>query len=651
MSYEKLTSSSPESQSESPVADHVNALASLFPSVVREGKVDFDALRQMLGDDVAKDDELFGLQWKGKAQARRAATTPSLGTLRPCKEESVDWETTKNLYIEGDNLEVLKLLRKSYAGKVKMIYIDPPYNTGKEFVYPDNYQNGIEEYKKLTGQLGCFKANAETSGRFHTDWLNMMYPRLVLAKDLLSDDGVIFISIDDNELYNLKDLCDEILGESNFIANIIRNTNSSKNQSLFVSVSHEYCLVYAKNILFLKTKHVENKWCVSKNNTDEYIKIVKRLKKEGLDSEHITMELKTLTKYPRFIDFTNYWYFDSRGLYRKGDLGGVNNGNMTPLFNPKTNAYDPVPPGGFRYSVEKLQKLAKENRIHFHTDGSLPTIKRYLHENREQRPKSIMSDDQRPDVNLLASLNIYFENPKQLSFMKRLISIVDKDSIIVDFFSGSSTTAHAVMSLNAEDGGNRKFIMVQLPEPCDEKSDALKAGFETISDIGKVRIRRAGKKIKEEAGLQGHHLDIGFRVYKLDSSNLRVWNPEVDDLELALGSHEKHLLPGRTQEDLLYEILLKQGIELTEDARVRDFEGKHVYSLGHGQYYACMETVISSEQIESLALGIVQWKNEESPDNTQCAVFVIDEAFRSDADKLNFAKILEQHGIPSVKAL
>ena len=198
MSYEKLTSSSPEAQSESPVADHVNALASLFPSVVREGKVDFDALRQMLGDDVAKDDELFGLQWKGKAQARRAATTPSLGTLRPCKEESVDWDTTKNLYLEGDNLEVLKLLRKSYAGKVKMIYIDPPYNTGKEFVYPDNYQNGIEEYKKLTGQLGVFKANAETSGRYHTDWLNMMYPRLILAKDLLRDDGVIFISIDDH---------------------------------------------------------------------------------------------------------------------------------------------------------------------------------------------------------------------------------------------------------------------------------------------------------------------------------------------------------------------------------------------------------------------------------------------------------------------
>lgn len=479
----------------------------------------------------------------------------------------------------------------------------------------------------------------------------MLYPRLVLAKDLLRDDGVIFISIDDNELYNLKALCNEILGESNFVANIIRNTNSSKNQSLFVSVSHEYCLVYAKNISFLKTKHSENKWCVSKNNTDEYIKIVKRLQNEGMDPESITLELKTLTKYPRFIDFTNYWYFDSRGLYRKGDLGGVNNGNTTPLFNPKTNSYDPVPPGGYRYSVEKLQELVKENRIHFHTDGSLPTIKRYLYENKEQRPKSIMSDDQRPDVNLLASLDIYFDNPKQLSFMKRLVSIVDKDSIIVDFFSGSSTTAHAVIEKNAEDEGKRKFIMVQLPEPCEEDSNAKKAGYENVSEIGKERIRRAGKTIKEEAGVQGQHLDIGFRVFKLNSSNLRVWNPEADDLELALGSHEKHLLPGRTQEDLLYELLLKQGIELTEDARIRELGAKRVYSLGHGQYYACMETAIASDQIEPLALGIAQWKHEESPDNTQCAVFVIDEAFRSDADKLNFAKILEQHGIPSVKAL
>lgn len=248
MSYEKLTSSSPEAQSESPVADHVNALASLFPSVVREGKVDFDALRQMLGDDVAKDDELFGLQWKGKAQARRAAITPSLGTLRPCKEESVDWDTTKNLYLEGDNLEVLKLLRKSYAGKVKMIYIDPPYNTGKEFVYPDNYQNGIEEYKKLTGQQGRFKANAETSGRYHTDWLNMMYPRLMLAKDFLKEDGVIFISIDDKEVSNIRNILNEIFGESNFIALLPTIMNLKGNQDEFAFAgTHEYTIVYAKN--------------------------------------------------------------------------------------------------------------------------------------------------------------------------------------------------------------------------------------------------------------------------------------------------------------------------------------------------------------------------------------------------------------------
>lgn len=420
--------------------ENIQKLRQIFPDVFTEDKVDFEKLQQVLGEYVEDSTERYNFTWNGKGRALRLSQTPSLGTLRPCKEESKDWDTTQNLYIEGDNLEVLKLLQKSYHSKVKLIYIDPPYNTGKDFVYPDDFHDSLENYKRITGQVDSegnrVSTNTEASGRYHTDWLNMMYPRLRLARNLLTDDGVIFISIDDNEVDNLKKICNEVFGEENFIANIIRNTNSSKNQSLFVSVSHEYCLIYSKDLDFLKIKHSENKWSVPKNNTDEYMKRVSQLEKEGLSKEQITEELKTLTKYPRFIDFTNYWYFDDRGLYRKDNLGGVKNGNMTPLFNPLTEQEDPVPPGGYRYNTEKLKELVNEDRIHFHTDGSLPVIKRYLHENMEQRPKSIMSDDQRPDYALMQAFNTPFDNPKQLSFMKRIIGIFDKDSVVLDFFSG-----------------------------------------------------------------------------------------------------------------------------------------------------------------------------------------------------------------------
>ncbi len=286
-----------------------------------------------------------------------------------------------------------------------------------------------------------------------------MEKRLRIAKELLTEEGVIFISIDDNEQAQLKLLCDEVFGGENFIASITRNTNSSKNQSLYISVSHEYCLVYSKNIYNLNKKHQSKKWEVNKNNIDEYKKRIEKLKKMGLNNEEITSELKKLTNYPRFIDFTNYWYLDNKGIYRKADLGGVKNGNTTPIINPLTGKEDPVPPGGFRYKPEMLKKLISENRIHFHTDGSLPTIKRYLDENSKQRPKSIMSDDQRPDYKLLKDMKIKFDNPKQMTFMTRILSIFEQNSTILDFFAGSGTTGHAVVQLNKEDGGNRKYIL------------------------------------------------------------------------------------------------------------------------------------------------------------------------------------------------
>jgi len=623
--------------------ENIGKLKQLFPEVFTEGKVDFEKLQQVLGEYVEDSNERYNFTWNGKGRALRLSQTPSLGTLRPCKEESKDWDTTQNLYIEGDNLEVLKLLQKSYYGKVKLIYIDPPYNTGKDFVYKDDFHDSLENYKKITGQVddsgNALSTNTEASGRYHTDWLNMMYPRLRIARNLLTNDGVIFISIDDNEVHNLRKICDEVFGEDNFIANIVRNTNSSKNQSLFVSVSHEYCLIYAMNIEILKMKHAEEKWSVPKNNVVEYIQKVKELQQEGLSVEEITEELKTLTKYPRFIDFTNYWYFDERGLYSKGDLGGVPNGNKTPIINPITGTCDPVPPGGFRFSEEKLSELISDNRIHFHTDGSLPRMKRYLHENIGQRPKSIMSDDQRPDSNLLKEFNTPFDNPKQLAFMKRIISIFDKDSVVLDFFSGSSTTAHAVMQLNAEDGGNRKFIMVQLPEPTDEKSDAYKAGFMNICEIGKERIRRAGERIKEEKGLEAMNLDVGFKVLKLDTSNIRKWQPDYDNLEQSLLEYIDNYVEGRTELDVVYEIMIKYGLDLTYPVDEFTIAQKKVYSIGFGMLMICLDDEITTE----VAKGILEKIKELSPESSR--VVFKDNGFKSDSNKTNIKEILKSGGI------
>ena len=626
----------------------IDKLKGLFPEAVEEGKINFDILRAMLGDEVDDSREKYQFTWNGKAKAIKMAQTPSSATLRPCKDKSKNWDTTENLYVEGDNLEVLKQLQKTYYGKIKMIYIDPPYNTGNDFVYNDSFSNTIENYKEQTNQAAS--SNPESNGRFHTDWLNMMYPRLLLAKNLLMDEGVIFISIDDHEEINCKKVLDEVFGENNFIANIVRNTNSSKNQSLFVSVSHEYCYVYTKNIEKLKSIHQENKWGVEKNNLHEYLKRVEYLKKEGLSNEEITEELKTLTNYPRFIDFTNYWYFDEKGLYRKGDLGGVKNGNMVPLFNPITKRDDPVPPGGYRYSPEKLNELVSQNRIHFHTDGSLPTIKRYLSENSKQRPKSIMSDDQRPDYAWLKKQKIPFDNPKQLSFMKRILSIFDKDILVLDFFSGSATTAHAVMELNSEDGGNRKFIMVQLPELCAEKSEAYKAGYKNICEIGEERIRRAGEQIKSDwnkehpqdtllSDEEEFTTDIGFKVFKLDSSNIYEWDSslKLDEKELV-EKYEKVFKLERSNEDIIYEIMLKYGVfdKQVEEIKVNN---KTMYRVGKRYMLICLESEITLEDIKAIG--------ELSPKT----VVFNENSFKGDNEKINALTNLKNVGVEDIKCI
>lgn len=512
----------------------ITVLKENFPACFKEdGSFDIERFKEYLSEDINVVNEGYELKFLGKNYARLLVTLETETVIVPNEEHNQKEENkdSENIYITGDNLDGLKHLLKSYAGKVKCIYIDPPYNTGSDgFVYNDNFNFTVEE---LTEKLSISEVQAQRildltkrGSASHSAWLMFIYPRLQLARDLLSDEGVIFMSIDEHEMANLKLLSDEVFGEDNHIGEIIRNTNSSKNQALFLSTSHDYCLIYSKSISSLSEKHSANKWSIPKNNVKEYMNYVNRLKNEGLSEEEITSELKQLTKYPRFVDFENYWYFDERGLYRKDNLGGVRDGNLTPILNPLTNELDPVPPGGFRYNQDKLDELIKENKIHFHTDGSLPTIKRYLSENMNQRPKAIMSDDQRPDDRLMKKYDTPFDNPKQLAFMKRILSIVDSDSIIVDFFSGSATTAHATMELNDEDGGDRKFIMVQIPEKIEKISAAYKKGYKTIDELGRTRIKKAADDLKEKNSET--RVDLGFKHFTLNEPTSEMLNKLVE---------------------------------------------------------------------------------------------------------------------------
>ncbi|MBR3903425.1 MAG: site-specific DNA-methyltransferase [Akkermansia sp.] len=649
MPYEKSSPSSPEAQSASPIQDNLKALAALFPSVVRDGQVDVDALRQLCGEAVVKEDELFGLNWRGKAEARRAALTPSLGTLRPCKEESKDWDTTQNLYIEGDNLEVLKLLRKSYGGKVKMIYIDPPYNTGKEFVYPDDYQNGIENYKKLTGQEGKFAANVESSGRFHTTWLNMMYPRLVLARDLLREDGVIFISIADHEICNLLSLCREIFGETNFVAQLIwQNKKGGGNDSKYIAVEHEYIVVFAKN-----KDRLENFY---EKYSDEYLTRYNETDDSGAYFWD-TFKRKSGKQY--------YSIVCPDGTKLEND----EHGNPISWLRTETRFKQDLRDGEIRFvknqrnewsiQFKQRQPLGKKPRSIFTTETVLSDL----------GTTSVGAQD----VFIHFNKDV-FSNPKPVSLISFFLRFVlsEPNDIVMDFFSGSATTAEALLNLVSE-GNSYRYILVQFPEDIDNilnhSSGEAKRIAEnaisvledcrlshTLTSLAEERIRRAGKKVKEEAGLAGQNLDIGFRVYKLDSSNVKAWNPQAEDLATAVNNYAEHLVGGRTEDDFLTEIMLKSGIDLVEEVQEREIAGHRVQSLGYGQYYACMAADLADDA-EDVALGIAAWHEEDcafagGEQQDTCTVFVSDRAFASnDAAKMNFVAILEQHGICNIKAL
>lgn len=646
---QKLTDKDPETQSADLVAGNIALLQSLFPETFIEGKVDFEILKQLLGGAVDDREEKYGLNWHGKRRARQIALTPSTGTLRPCPEDSVDWDTTQNLMIEGDNLEVLKLLQKSYAGKVKLIYIDPPYNTGKDFVYPDNFQDNIKNYLDLTGQVEGGKkisSNTEASGRFHTDWLNMMYPRLKLARNLLRDDGVVFISIDDNELINLKQLANDVFGEENFVGIFPwkRRTGANDSKSFYVSADHEYLLVFAKSAQF------------------EFLGVEKNLS-----------------------NYTNPDN-DPRGPWARDNLTCNKTAEERPnLFYPITDPESEIvfqcnPNRVWAYEPERMKRIIAEGKVIFPTNpNGTPMYKRHLAELRSNKKPlstwilttSESANEQDDALNMRFPLNSNatkqlralmgsqcFNFPKSNVMIQEIISQTSEGSdLVCDFFAGSGTTGHAVMAQNATDNAKRRYILIQLPEPLDSDNKDQKTASDfcdqigkprTIAELTKERLLRAGRKIKDENPIfKG---DTGFRVFKLDSSNIHAWEPNRDDLADTLLQHSEHLKTDRTEQDILFELLLKLGLDLTVPIEQKNIFGKTVHSIGAGTLLTCLAPQISNDEAEFLALGIVEWHKQLSPAGETQVVFR-DSAFADDVGKTNLTAILQQNGLENVRSL
>lgn len=567
-------------------AENVTKIAELFPGVVTEGKVNIDLLRSMLGDEVYGD-EAYEFTWVGKRAAIAEAGRPIRKTLRPCPEESRDWDTTENLYIEGDNLDALKLLQESYLGKVKMIYIDPPYNTGNDFVYRDNFTQSREDYDEEAGVYDedgdrLFK-NTETNGRFHSDWCSMIYPRLVLARNLLAPDGVIFISIDDNEVSQMRKICDEVFGEENFIDCLIwKKRYGGGAKEKYLVTLHEYVMFYAKNI------HCINEIFVPLTN-------------ESIERYYTKRDEK----------------YETRGGYRTHPLeaGKAMDARPNLIFGiPAPDGSIVMPRKQWLWGKDRVDAALKNNDIEFTQNNKgewIVSSKQYLKdesgEMRLGKTFSIIDDiytqhGTNEMIDIMGDAKI-FNYPKPIGFVNKLLAIgTDKDAIILDFFSGSATTAHAVMQHNAEDGGKRKFIMVQLPEVCAEGTEASKAGYATICEIGKERIRRAGDKIKAEAGLTAQNLDIGFRVLKLDDTNMNdVYYAAGDYTQDLILQMESNIKPDRTDMDLLYACLLDWGLPLSMPHTHEKIDGFTVHTYNDGDLIACFEERISEKAIREIA--------------------------------------------------
>ena len=626
------------------VDENIKRIGELFPNCLTErlndeGKpevaIDFDQLRQELSKDIVEGaEERYQFTWPDKRNAIRLANAPTTDTLRPCREESVDFDTTQNLYIEGDNLQVLKLLRENYLGKVKMIYIDPPYNTGNDFVYNDDFSQSAGEYMHNSGQEdeegNRLVANTESNGRFHTDWLNMIYPRLKVAKDLLSEDGLIFISIDDNEQKNLKNICDEVFGEVNFLGHLTIIIKPEGRRYGAFAKCHEFCLVYSKDSNFAITNEIS-----VEGASYQYYDEDGGFNLKGLRNRNVKSFNSSNRPNLRYPFFANIQQPDKNGLFP-----------VTTIENKELIKIEASVIGGlksvWRWGKETAE-LKKDQLVAYKgPDGNY----RIFQKERKltQTAKTLwnetkfISNKGTKEVADILGKSI-FDFPKSVAFVKQIIQIgTEEDSLILDFFSGSATTAHAVMQLNAEDGGKRKFVMVQLPEATNEESEAYKAGYKNICEIGKERIRRAGKKIKEESPLTTQDLDTGFRVLKLDSSNMQdVYYTPAEFNEQKL--FDDNIKPDRTEEDLLFQTMIELGIELSAKIEKRNIAGKTVWSVSDGYLMACFDEEVNETTITEIA-------------RQQPYYFVMrDSSLANDQVADNFEQIWEEYSKDTVRRI
>ena len=630
----RITVEDPESRSPDLVESNLTELARVFPEAFAEGKVNFAVLQELLGEAIGDSEEKYGLNWHGKRHARRLALTPSTGTLRPCPEESVAWESTQNLMIEGDNLEVLKLLQKSYTNKVKLIYIDPPYNTGKDFVYRDNHRDGIQNYLKMTGQLDgngdklC--SNTDASGRFHTNWLNMMYPRLKLARVLLRQDGFLFMTVDDVEVHHLRQMADEIFGEENFVANVIWEKKYTRaNDAQFFSDNHDHVLIFAKN---------------------------------RLDSE-LSLQGRTVEQEKAYSNPDDH----PKGPWKATPLHAKSGGNSRPYTFRNKVTWAP-PPGTYRrFSDQTMKEMDEREEIWFGSDGSAtPSRKTFLSEAKSGvSPVTIWpykevghNHEANNELKQLLAQGV-FSNPKPTRLVRRIIELAagshDDPSIVLDFFAGSGTTGHAVTQHNSVDGGCRRYILVQFPETVDLKNREQKttAAYLTelgrplnIAEITKERLR----KVSSQFDLPTDRPDYGFRVFKLDSTNIKAWEPDRTDIAQSLLDHLDHIKPDRSEDDLFYELLLKLGFDLCASVEQREIAGKQVNAIVEGALVTCLVESIEDSEVDELALGIVSWRDDMN-DLEDLTVVFRDSAFKDDVAKANMTEVLKQYDIKDVRSL
>jgi len=646
---EKLKMHSPDFTQE-----NIAKLAELFPNCVTESgaedgtlkrAIDFDQLRQELSTSIVEGtQERYQLNWPGKREALLIANAPIAKTLRPCREESVDFDTTQNLFIEGDNLDALKLLQETYLNKVKMIYIDPPYNTGNDFIYKDSFASEQIAHQVASGERteegARLVANPEGNGRFHSNWLTMIAPRIRLAKNMLAQDGAIFVSCDEGEHPRLRLAMDEIFGQSNFVADMVWAAGR-KNDSRLVSVSHEYIVCYARDVEYLRGKQVT--WRQRKKGLDEIYAQYERLKRQhGQDYKAMTEGMKEW--YRSLADshlskaHKHYAHVDARGIYFPDNISWPGGGGPKyEVLHPTTKKAVKIPSRGWMTSDPKrMQEWIDDDRVHFGEDeNAVPCIKSYLKDKEQQTPYSVFYQDGRAASKRLRTLmdGDLFDFPKDELVLQEIVEMLTEgDDIVLDFFAGSSTTAHSVMLQNATDGGNRRFVMVQLDEKTGEDSAAFQAGFKSIPEVSRERIRRAGKKIKEEnAGKDGiDQLDTGFRVLKIDSSNMKDVYYAPDAMQQGdLLEQVNNIREDRTPEDLLFQVLLDWGVDLALPITTETIAGKQVFFVDSNALAACFETGINEEFVKALAAR-----------HPLRAVFR-DSGFGSDSVKINIEQIFK----------